>query len=151
MNKNMVMLEALHRYYALWRESNAMYEEWAKTQGLSLNSILILYAFYDHGDCCTQKMISQKWTIPKQTVNTILKDFETKGYIELLPMHADKRNKIIHLTPKGKYFCDSIITQLHHMELYVMEKMGIERMTSLNDNLALFIDLFRKGETLGDV
>ena len=62
------------RYYTLWRECNLMYEEWSKEQGLSMNGYLILYSFYDEKDELTQKSISQKWMIPKQTVNTILKD-----------------------------------------------------------------------------
>ena len=145
MIQNALMFEQLQRFYALWRESNAMYEGWAKSQGLSLNSILILYSFYYHEESCTQKSISEKWTIPKQTVNTILKEFSAQGYIEMLPMTSDKRNKEIHLTPKGKEFSENIITQLHQIELYVMEKMGMTRIISLNDNLDLFIMLFREG------
>lgn len=142
MNQNEMMLDQLHRYYTLWRESNAMYEEWAKKYGLSLNAVLILYAFYDHGDRCTQKMISKRWTIPKQTVNTILKDFSVRGYIELIPMQEDKRNKLIRLTAKGKEFDDFVITRLQQMELQVMRKMGISRMKELNDNMELFIEIF---------
>ena len=37
-----------------------------------------LYSFYESNGRCTQKMISEKWNIPKQTVNTILKDFQKK-------------------------------------------------------------------------
>ena len=39
--------------------------------------------------------------IPKQTINMILKEFERKGLVELLPMQEDKRNKLIRLTPAG--------------------------------------------------
>ncbi len=146
MTDKAVVDEQLHRYYALWRESNAVYEDWAKKQGLSFNSLLVLYSFDEHGESCTQKMISQEWTIPKQTVNTILKDFEKKGYIELVPLPADKRNKVIRLTPAGRAFCDRMIAALHEKELLVMKKMGLSRMAELNDSLALFIELFRKGD-----
>lgn len=144
MEDKMIMAEQLQRYYMLWRESNAMYEDWSKAHGLSLNSVLILYSFHED-EVCTQKMISQKWVIAKQTVNTILKDFEKQGFVRLIPIDTDKRNKLIRLTPEGKQFADTIISELHTMELYVMDKMGSERMTSLNDNLELFIKLFRQG------
>lgn len=51
-----------------------------------MNGYLILYSFYDETDAPTQKSISQKWMIPKQTVNTILKDYMQKGFIEAVSM-----------------------------------------------------------------
>ena len=81
MEKSVEISEQLQLYYSLWKESNVIYEEWAKSQGLSSNSLLILESFYYDGDQCTQKSISQKWMIPKQTINTILKEFESKGYV----------------------------------------------------------------------
>lgn len=137
------ILRERQRYYALWKESNIVYEEWAKSHGMSANSLLILEALYD--GICTQKEISQKWCIPKQTINTILKDLEAQGYLELTAMAQDKRNKQIELTSKGKLFADRIITQVQEKELYVIRQMGLERMKSMNDDLELFISLFRAG------
>lgn len=137
------ILRERQRYYALWKESNIVYEEWAKSHGMSANSLLILEALYD--GIRTQKEISQKWCIPKQTINTILKDLEAQGYLELTAMAQDKRNKQIELTSKGRLFADRIITQVQEKELYVIRQMGLERMKSMNDDLELFISLFRAG------
>lgn len=140
------ILEQLQRYYTLWKESNAIYEEWAKAQGLSSNSLLVIYSFYDNSEVCTQKSISQKWYIPKQTVNTILKDFIEKGLVEMSAIPEDKRNKEIRLTPKGKRVTDKIMKKLQKKELQVMNEIGIERITEMNDTLTQFIQLFRNGE-----
>ena len=137
------ILRERQRYYALWKESNVVYEEWAKSHGMSANSLLILEALYD--GIRTQKEISQKWCIPKQTINTILKDLEAQGYLELTAMAQDKRNKQIELTSKGRLFVDRIITQVQEKEMYVIRQMGLERMKSMNDGLELFISLFRAG------
>ena len=94
MNNKESKFEQLQRFYALWKEGNAMYEEWAKKRGLSSNSVLVLYSLYELKENCTQKSISQKWSIPKQTINTILKEFSANGYIELLTDKEDKRNKL---------------------------------------------------------
>ena len=64
----------------------------------------VLYSLYELKENCMQKSILQKWSIPKQTVNTILKEFSVNGYIELLTNKEDKRNKLITLTPKGKAY-----------------------------------------------
>ncbi len=143
MNNHETMQIQLQRYYSLWKDCNAMYEEWAKTQGLSSNGVLVLYSFCEE-EACTQKIISQKWCIPKQTVNTILKDFLKKGYVEMFSMPEDKRNKLICLTDSGKKYADEVMNRLHEKEMYVMEKMGLDSILSMNDHIELFMKLFRE-------
>ncbi|MCX4268986.1 MAG: MarR family winged helix-turn-helix transcriptional regulator [Lachnospiraceae bacterium] len=144
MRNNTIFMEQLNKYYAIWQEYNYVYEEWAKAHGLSVNSLFVLCAIHDGGDDCTQKKISQRWLIPKQTINMVLKDFERRGFTELFPMPEDKRNKIIRFTKTGKEYADTIISELRKVELFAVEKIGIERMQQLNENMALFVDLFSK-------
>ena len=134
MRKDNNMIIQLQRYYALWKECTAMYEEWSKYQGLSSNGIFALYSF------------SEEWNIPKQTVNTILKDFQKKGYINMVSDDSDKRNKLICLTESGMEYTKDIIEKLHSKEIYAIEKMGLENIESLNDNTELFIRLFKEGD-----
>ena len=147
MNVNEEMIIQLQRFYSLWKDENAMYEEWAKEHGLSSNSALVLYSLYESKEACTQKSISQKWSIPKQTVNTILKDFIEKGYIELFAAEEDKRNKLLKLTSSGKTYAGKIIEALHEKELFVIKTMGLSNVAKMNDNTELFINLFRNGGT----
>ena len=140
------MLNEWKRYYTLWRESNLMYEEWCREQGISMNGYLILYSFYDGTDAPTQRSISQRWMIPKQTVNTILKEYLQKGLIEAEPLPSDKRNKVLRLTASGKAYADELIGRFQEKELVVMQKLGIENMVKLNDGVETFIRLFRNGE-----
>lgn len=135
----------LQRYYSLWKDGNAMYEEWAKAHGLSSNGVLVLYSLHNDNGECTQKSISQKWCIPKQTVNTILKDFLNKGYVEMTSDLEDKRNKLVCLTESGKEFAGDIIAKLQNRETYVIEKMGLENIIVMNNNTELFIKLFKSG------
>ena len=139
---NSVFLELLHNYYAVWQECNYVYGEWAKAHGLSINSLFVLSAIHEGGEGCTQKKISQRWMIPKQTVNMILKDFQKKGLVELLPLQKDKRNKQICFTQAGADYANTIITKLRKAELYAVEKVGAEGMGQLNDNTALFVEFF---------
>ena len=148
MNHKEEKFKQLQRFYALWREENAMYDDWAREQGLSSNSALILYSLYEVKENCTQKSISQMWSIPKQTVNTILKEFSANGYIELLTDKEDKRNKLITLTPEGNAYADKIVEALHKRELYAIDRMGLENITRMNDDTELFISLFKRGGLL---
>lgn len=144
MINNAVFMEQLNRYYAIWQEYNHVYGEWAKAHGLSVNCLLVLCAIHDGGDDCTQKKISQRWLIPKQTINMVFKDLERRGAVELFPMPEDKRNKIIRLTESGKEYADAIISELRKAELSAVEEIGIERMKQLNENMSLFVERFRK-------
>lgn len=141
---NTDFMEQLNRYYSIWQEYNYVYEEWAKAHGMSINSLLVLSAIHEGGKDCTQKKISQRWMIPKQTINMILKELERKGLVELIQMQEDKRNKLIEFTQAGDEYADAIISRLREVELYVIEELGLERMKQLNDNLALFTELFSK-------
>lgn len=145
MSKNENMMAQLQRYYSLWKDCNAMYENWAKKQCLSSNGVFVLYSFYENDGNCTQKSISEKWNIPKQTVNSILKDFLNCGYVEMFSMPEDKRNKIVRLTESGKNFAQNVIGKLHEKEIYVLKKMGFKNIKNLNDSLESFIRLFKKG------
>lgn len=141
---NTIFLEQLNKYYDTWLEYNNMYEEWAKAHGLSVNCLLVLCAIHDGGEDCTQKKISQRWLIPKQTINMVFKDLERKGFVELFPLPEDKRNKVIRFTKAGKEYADTIVTELRKVELSAIEEIGVERMRQLNENMALFAKLFGK-------
>lgn len=145
---NKEKFKQLQRFYALWKEGNAMYEDWAKERGLSANSVLVLYYLYESKENCTQKSISQKWSIPKQTINTILKEFSANDYIKLSTAKDDKRNKLITLTPKGRTYAGEIIEALHKRELFAMNRMGLDNVIRMNDDTELFINLFRNGGLL---
>lgn len=144
MISNTVFMEQLNKYYDVWLEYNKVYEEWAKAHGLSVNSLLVLCAIHDGGENCTQKKISQRWLIPKQTINMVFKDFERKGFVELFPMPEDKRIKVIRFTKTGKEYADAIVAKLRKVELSVIEEIGVERMQQLNENMDLFVKLFNK-------
>lgn len=144
MIRNDDFMEQLNKYYAIWQEYNYVYEKWAKAHGLSYNSLLVLCAIHDGGDDYTQKKISQMWLIPKQTINMIFKDFERRGFVKLFPMPEDKRNKVIRFTNTGKKYADTIVSELREVELFAVEEIGIERIKQLNENMALFVELFSK-------
>lgn len=146
MENNVALIEELNRYYAVWQETNYMYAEWAKAHGISVSCLLALTAIDEGGDDCTQKKISQRWLIPKQTVNMVLKDFENRKFVELLPMQGDKRNKRIQFTAAGREYADTILNELRKVELSAIQKMGIKRMRRLSEDGALFIKLFYEAE-----
>lgn len=143
MNKN---TNVLGQFYSVWRETNAVYDDWAQSHGLSANETIILQALLEDEKPCTQKSICQKWHCPKQTVNTILRNYQKMGYVQLHALPADKRNKEIVLTQAGTQYAESIINRLHEREIHVMNQMGEEKIAQLNSLMAEFSTCFKEQE-----
>ena len=132
-------------YYHLWREMNAIYADWAKKHDLSYNALLILYSLWDAKIYCTQSFICKQWMLPKQTVNSILKDFEKKGFVSLGSSFYDQRKRGVRLTNAGIEYAKPIIPKLQELETSVMERMGSDRAEAMIKNTSLFIDYFKEG------
>lgn len=114
-------MEAINTYMC---QSTALYGEWAKQRGMSYNMFMVLYAL-DMANPCTQKQISENWMIPKQTVNTIVKDLERRGLLRF-EMGQDQKEKQVCFTEEGQAFAKELLEEMYQMEDRVMERMGPE-------------------------
>ena len=74
-----ILERQLKEYYGFWNQTNALYTRWAKDHGMTCDALFVLYAIYSGGGNCRQKEICREWSMPKQTVSSILKNFEEKG------------------------------------------------------------------------
>ncbi|NMD38485.1 MAG: MarR family transcriptional regulator [Christensenellaceae bacterium] len=86
----------------------------AKKIGISENALSLLYAL-DDGEIHTQSKICENWLIPKSTINTIVKDWVNKGYIELIPGRNIKE-KHLQLTDLGKDYASSVLLSVYTLE-----------------------------------
>ena len=100
------MLQDIQAYNALWLDSSVLYREWAKAHDVSYFELLVILSLTEGP--CSQKEICQKWQIPKQTVNSILKNFLQNNWVRLTPAKEDKRNKIILLTHDSRAYMDPL-------------------------------------------
>ena len=120
-----------------------VYENLAKKYGLNYNSLMVLYTLYEI-DVCTQKTVSQRYLIPKQTVHSILKEFEKKGYIYFEPYPGSKREKIIKLTHEGHIFADTIIEKVNYIEEKTMENIGSKTCCALVESTMTHCEEFER-------
>lgn len=89
----------------------------SRAMGATENAVALLYAL-DDGEAHTQKQISQEWLIPKTTLNTIVKECVSEGYIRLEP-HA--REKTLRLTEAGRAYAKALLEPLYAAEGRAME------------------------------
>ena len=97
---------------------DSFYDEFAKQSNVSSALLWVLYALND-GQPHTQIEVSTEWELPKTTVNTVIKELQQNGYVELIPIKGKRREMSIALTEAGKEYADSILSDLYKKETAV--------------------------------
>ena len=111
-----------------------IYEDYAKSVGLTYMSLTVLQIIYHSDKLCTQKNICEDSRYNKQIVNSIIKTFYAKGYVDLKEIPTDRRNKNVTLTEPGKKYADEILVPLSEIEekaLSVISDKETEQLISL--------------------
>lgn len=116
---------------------DAIYDEFAKKYKVKANILWILYSLND-GNEHTQKEISENWSIPKTTLNTLIKELEKDKYIELIPIEGEKRELNIKLTLSGKKYADEILNNIYEIENKVFNLLP-------NQNVINDLEIIKKG------
>ena len=97
---------------------DSFYDEFAKQSNVSSALLWVLYALND-GQPHTQIEVSTEWELPKTTVNTVIKELQQNGYVELIPIKGKRREMSIALTEAGKEYADRILSGLYKKEVAV--------------------------------
>ena len=142
-----ILTEQLQHYTVLWRETSALYEEWAKRHALSYYELLVILSIMNPDGPCLQKDICTHWQLPKQTVNTILKNFAGRGWITLVPSAEDRRGRVILPTGTGRLFMEAPVSDLQAHEKSVWQRMGQENARALLESTALYNKLFKETDS----
>ena len=100
------------RFCEIMQKIDHLYEEYAKSRGMTYMSLCVLEAICTQKENCTQKLICEETHYPKQSVNLIVKSFWQAGYITLEELPADRRNKRIVLTAKGQNYAARTVAPL---------------------------------------
>lgn len=136
------VLKEVLRYDELWCEIIAQYGEWAKQQGISYHELVTAYSIWLSP--CTQRDIVIRWAIPKQTVHSILREFQKHDYIFLERSEADKRNKHIFFNAKGKEKFGPVMNRLIDLELRVWKRLKKEEAQALLSFTEKYSTCFRE-------
>lgn len=109
---------------ALYR-IDSIYDEFAKQSNVSSALLWVMYALND-GNPHTQIEISNDWELPKTTVNTVIKEIQKDGYVELVPIKGKRREMSIVLTESGKIFADHVLSDIYKKEEEVYKNLSLE-------------------------
>ena len=114
----------------------------AKT-GLSYSEFAVFYTLAKDGSS-TQKKIGQEWLIPKQMVFNVCKDFRQKGLVQVGEQSADKRERAMSLTQKGRDVADPIVRASDELGERVFARLGEKNAEKLFLLLTRFCEICDK-------
>ena len=137
--------ELIRRFITAVNILDGVYYRIAKNSGIGENRLALFYAL-DDGKTHSQKQICEEWLIPKTTLNSVLKDCETEGLVELHGIPHERREMTICVTDKGKEYSRNILADLYEAEDEAM-KTTLKRFSSeFTEASAFFAEQFRIAE-----
>ena len=135
-----------------WKSIEQLSGDYAKAAGLTPMSLNVLSIIYNNLEGCTQKYICQQIQYNKQSVNMIIKSFWEQGYVELVEMREDRRNKQVKLSESGKLYAEKVIGLLWKVENDALENTTPEQRKALLSFFEAYEKSFRNGvEALSDI
>ena len=119
-----------------------LYAAAARRRGLSFHTLITLYAL-DQDEGSTQSQLARDWMIPKQTLNTVVKELERQGYVSL-DAGRDQKEKRVFLTPEGRDFAADSLRELYAMEDRAVAAVGPERFREMVEANRAFTEAFER-------
>ena len=132
------------QYTAVWRQTNAIYDAWAKRHGLTYPELLAVLSLSAPGPAPRPEQIAETWLLSRQSVRTILQGFAKRGWLTLELCQADRRKKRIVLTREGQAAVRRTARALGAVEAAVWQPLGEKRPASLINPPPLYNELFEE-------
>lgn len=131
-----VIREQVKQLKDSWRPIDRVYEEYAKSIGMSNTSFNVLWTILFNENCTQNEICKHTW-VPKQTVNSVITDFYKNGLVVLEEQPEDRRTKKVKLTEKGKEYAQNAVCHIRHAEYVAMEQFT-------ESERELLINLFKR-------
>jgi DNA-binding MarR family transcriptional regulator len=114
-------------------EQYALYDEYAKGNGILMKTFLVLNSLFYAKDGLTQKEVAEATHQSKQTVSQIVKNLQHDGYVTLQESEADRRNKTVTMTDAGRRYCGRPVRHISQSEDRAMAMLSPEEQRQLVD------------------
>jgi DNA-binding MarR family transcriptional regulator len=114
-------------------EQFALYDEYAKRNGILMKTFLVLNALFYAKDGMTQKEICDTVYESKQTVSLIIKKLLKDGYVTMEENTEDKRNKTVKMTDEGRAYAEKPVRHITWAEDTAMSMFTPEEQKQLID------------------
>ncbi|MGN0659413.1 MAG: MarR family winged helix-turn-helix transcriptional regulator [Emergencia sp.] len=115
-------------------------DEDLKRYNLTLQQNRILGYLRERGGSASQKEIESFLEVSHPTASGLVSRMEQKGFLECRTDPADKRNKIVFLTPLAEETAGRIESQIDENEKKLLQSLSEEEITALENALQIIYD-----------
>lgn len=104
-----IIQEQYAKFKATEKKVEEIYHRVAVQLGIPDSTFWVLYCLTELDMTHTQNSIAEAMGVPKQTINSAINNLVKDEYIYLEQMAVARNSKSIHLTDKGKAYCQKTI------------------------------------------
>lgn len=124
-------------------ELSGIYRNAAARSGISVNEFWVWYTLVGEKREFTQQEICGFCGLPKQTVNTIVRNMvrQKLATLEIIPLNRSRKR--IHLTPAGRIFGENLVAQAMTAERRAFLSLPEEEQKSALRFLDAYLPLLR--------
>ena len=112
-------------------EQFALYDEYAKRNGMMMKTLLVVNVLFYAKEGMTQAEICKRTFQSKQTVNLIIKNLLAHNYVTVTEAPQNKKNKIVRMTEVGAEYCEKVVRHITWAEDTAMSMFTAEEQKQL--------------------
>ena len=112
-----------------------------------MKTLLVVNVLFYAKDGMTQTEICRRTFQSKQTVNSIIKNLLTDGYVTITEIPENRRNKTVRMTEAGRAYCEKVVRHITWAEDTAMsmftageQKQLIDLSRTFTKNLAMLVN-----------
>lgn len=126
------------------KELTAIYHQAVSRYGISDNEFWVWYALLAMDGEQSQQSICEMWSLPKQTVNSVVSVMMKNGHIYLETIPGTRNKKVIRLTEAGRKYGEAAVMCIHGAEQRAVEKLSLQERQFCTVLLAKYITFMRE-------
>ena len=108
------------------RELTGIYHQAAASSGMSDSEFWVWYTLLVMEEEFSQQDICAMWSLPKQTVNSVVKNMVKKGFMTLETVPGTRNRKLLRLTDSGRAYGETVIRPVFEAECRTFERLSVE-------------------------
>ena len=112
-------------------KTEALYAQWGRQRGISQNLLNFLYALTSRKEPYTPTEFCDAWSMPKQTLTSIMREQEKLGHFKLLPVPGSAKQRHMQLTDAGMDYAETMLQPLWEAETRALSRMGMEKVRQM--------------------
>lgn len=108
------------------KELAGIYHQAAVRQGISDNEFWVWYTLFVMGEEYSQQDICDMWSLPKQTVNSVVMNMVKKELVKLETVPGTRNRKLLRMTDAGKQYVESAVRPVFEAEYRTFARLTEE-------------------------